>query len=388
MAKGIYKRGKVYWIRYAGLDGKTVFESAGSKKFKDAEELYIKRKKAIKDGKQPAVKKIQNHTFKELAGKYSQWMQGRHKSADSKKYRIDQLLVCFGSLPLRNFNTELVEQHQTDLINKNLKPATVNRNLSVLKAMIRKAVDWNMVEEEILKQVRRVKNLPENNERLRFLSKDECKRLISACEERNRNDKRVKHLKPILITALNTGMRKSEILNLKWDNVDLKHGFILLDRTKNGDRREIPINETLKINLESLPRHINSDYVFCEQKKGNRYGNIKRSFATVCTRAKLLDFHFHDMRHTFASHLVMAGVDITTVSRLLGHKDIKMTLRYSHLAPAHMRNAVDKLNSALFDNHGSIQKVDNLADEKLTAKEKSFKINAAPLAQVDRAQVS
>ena len=115
---------------------------------------------------------------------------------------------------------------------------------------------------------------------------------------------------------------------------------------------------------------------------------MKRSFATVCKRAKLLDFHFHDMRHTFASHLVMAGVDLTTVSRLLGHKDIKMTLRYAHLAPAHMKNAVDVLEKALFDTGRTIQKVYNLADTELTGGQKSIKINAAPLAQQDRAQVS
>ncbi|MHC4293300.1 MAG: phage integrase, partial [Planctomycetota bacterium] len=169
MAKGIYKRHNTYWIRYAGIDGKTVYESSGSHRFKDAEALLIDRKKTVKEGKQPEVKKIKNHTFKELAEKYRSWMQGRHKSADSKQHRVGQLITCFGSLPLRHFNTELVEQHQTDLINKGLKPATVNRNLSVLKAMIKKATDWNMLEEDYLKQVRKVKNLPENNQRLRYL---------------------------------------------------------------------------------------------------------------------------------------------------------------------------------------------------------------------------
>ncbi|MHC4293301.1 MAG: site-specific integrase, partial [Planctomycetota bacterium] len=172
------------------------------------------------------------------------------------------------------------------------------------------------------------------------------------------------------------------------DNVDLKHGFILLDKTKNGDRREIPINGTLRSTLKGLTRHIKEPYVFYDPKAWKRYKNVKRSFATACKRAKLIDFHFHDMRHTFASHLVMSGVDLTTVSKLLGHKDIKMTLRYSHLAPAHMKKAVDMLDIALFDKGRTIQKVDNLADDKLTAKEKSFKINEAPLAQVDRAQVS
>src|SRR4030042_5265153 len=119
-----------------------------------------------------------------------------------------------------------------------LKPATVNKHISILKAMIKKAVDWNMVEEETLKRARRVKLLTENNKRLRYLSKEECQSLINACDQ---------HLRPAVITALNTGARKEEILSLKWDNVDLKHGFILLDRTKTGDRREIPINDTLRV---------------------------------------------------------------------------------------------------------------------------------------------
>ncbi|MHC4307275.1 MAG: site-specific integrase [Planctomycetota bacterium] len=245
-----------------------------------------------------------------------------------------------------------------------------------------------MLEEDYLKQVRKVKNLSENNQRLRYLSKEECQELINSCNKRDNDLKPITHLKPIVITALNTGMRKEEILSLKWDNIDLKHGFILLDKTKNGDRREIPINGTLRRTLKGLTRHIKEPYVFYEPKTGKRYKNVKRSFATACRRAKLIDFHFHDMRHTFASHLVMSGVDLTTVSKLLGHKDIKMTLRYSHLAPAHMKKAVDMLDIALFDKGRTIQKVDNLADDKLTAKEKSFKINEAPLAQVDRAQVS
>jgi len=351
MAKGIYKRenSKYYWIRYAGLDGKTVYESSGSTKFKDAEHLLLKRKNAIKEGKQPEAIRIKNYTFKQLTEKYCQWMQGRHRSAYSKQCRINTMLSHFGCLPLRRFTTLVVEQYQTDLISKGLKPASVNKNVSIIKAMIHKAVDWEMVEEETLKRVRNVKQLPENNRRLRYLSQEECQRLINSCDI---------HLQPIVITALNTGMRKGEILKLKWDNVDLNHGFILLDDTKNGERREIPINDTLRNTLQVLPRYVNCSYVLYQVvdgvdgeghkiKKAIPYGDIKKSFATAVKRANIHDFKFHDLRHTFASHLVMAGVDITTVKELLGHKDIKMTLRYAHLAPAHKVKAMDVLDSAV-----------------------------------------
>ncbi len=372
MAKGIYKRGNIYWIRYAGLDGRTVFESSGSEKFRDAEELYIKRKKAIKDGKEPEIKKIANCRFKELSEKYKQWIQGRHRSANSKGYRIEQLVDHFGDIPLRRFDTLIVEQYQTDLLNKEryiktkketkkYQPASINKNISLLKAMFKKAVDWSMVEEDVLKRVRRCKQLQENNRRLRYLSKQECKELLNSCES---------HLRPIVVTALNTGMRKGEILKLKWDNVDLKHGFILLDNTKNGERREIPINDTLRSTLMSIPRRLDVPFVFYDLKSSKCYKDVKRSFASAVKRVKIHDFKFHDLRHTFASHLIMAGVDITTVRELLGHKDIKMTLRYAHLAPSHKVKAVDLLDSTINEQPAlkpTIQKLYNQGERELTA---------------------
>ncbi len=153
------------------------------------------------------------------------------------------------------------------------------------------------------------------------------------------------------MTALNTGMRKSEILNLEWDNVDLKHGFILLDKTRNWDRREIPINETLRSTLDSLMRRLDVPYVFYDPDTGSPYCDVRRSFHTALRRFKIRDFRFHDLRHTFASHLVIAGVDLTTVKELLGHKTFTMTLRYSHLAPSHKVKALDMLDNTINEVH-------------------------------------
>ena len=375
MAKGIYKRGKTYWIRYAGLDGKTVFESSGSEKFDKAHELYISRKNSIKEGKQPEIKKIANHSFKELSEKYIQWITGRQNSAKVKGYIIGQLVNTFGSLPLRRFNTAITEQLQTDIINRGLKNSSINKVLNVLKHMFTKAVEWDMVEAETLKKIRKVKLLRDDSKRLRYLSKEEAQTLVNTCNG---------NTKAIVITALNTGMRKGEILKLRWDNVDLKHGFILLEQgmTKNGQRREIPINDTVRGILQGLTRRLDSPYVFYDSETGKPYGDIKRSFHTALKNVEYLkcpecdyqkprvktkedaghcpscgvrlavlkgiqNFHFHDLRHTFASHLVMAGVDITTVKELLGHKTLTMTLRYAHLAPSHKVKAVDLLNETL-----------------------------------------
>ena len=352
MAKGIYKRGNVYWIRYAGLDGKTVFESSGSDKFREAETLLGNRKQSIREGKQPEIMRIENHLFSELVTEYSKWIE-RQRSFVQKECNVKQLKEIFGNIPLRRFNTMMLEQYQTERLQKGSKraaidgpvkgnkPATVNRHIALIKHMFTKAVDWNMVEEDVLKRVRKVKLLEENNKRLRYLSKEEGQALVQEC---------VSHLKPLVITALNTGMRKSEILFLKWENVDLRHGFILLSVTKNGERREIPINATLRDTLTGIQRRLDVPWVFHDPLTGKPYGDIKNSFNGARRRAGIKDFHFHDLRHTFASHLVMAGVDLTTVSRLLGHKDLTMTLRYSHLSPLHMSKAVDILDNVLNDN--------------------------------------
>ncbi|HEX9429873.1 MAG TPA: site-specific integrase, partial [Candidatus Bathyarchaeia archaeon] len=212
----------------------------------------------------------------------------------------------------------MVEAYQTKLLAEGKAPATINRHLATLKHMFTKAAEWEIVGEEALKRIRKVKLLPENNRRLRYLSTEECQSLINACSP---------HLKPIVITALNSGMRKQEVLSLEWErHIDLKHGFILLDVTKNGERREIPINQTLRETLEELVRRVDSPYVFTDGD-GRRFQDVKKAFHSACRRARIKDLRFHDLRHTFASHLVMKRADLTSVKELLGHKTLTMTLR-------------------------------------------------------------
>jgi len=357
-AKGLYKRGNTWWISYAGLDGKIRRESSRSKQYKEAQALLIVRKKDVQEGKEPIpVKRMGNHSFRELAEPYLAWAE-RQKSFESKKYLVQKLVIEFGNCPLRQFTTRLIEELQTRLLSKGRKPATANRYLATIKHMFTKAVEWDMVEEEAAKRVNRVKHLPENNRRLRYLSEEEAEALTQACSP---------HLKPIVITALNTGMRKGEILSLEWEkHVDLRHGFITLDITKNGERREIPINQTLRRTLQGIVRRLDSPHVFVD-KEGQRYLDIKRSFHSALKKAGIKDFTFHDLRHTFASQLVMKGVDIATIKELLGHKTLTMTLRYAHLAPSHKVNAVELLDGNI-QMKSSAQKVHNLPKKELAQK--------------------
>ena len=193
------------WIAYKGIDSRIIRESSGADKVREAQALYRKRKADVKEGIAPEVKQIKNYTFNELAEKYLEWAK-MQKAFRSKQGFIKQLREAFGNYPLRRINIELVEQYQMKRKEKGNKPSTINRHLATLKHMFTKAVDWEMVEESILKKVRKVKLDKENNRRTRFLDENEVSRLLSVCDNR---------LSPIVITALNSGMRKGEILTLK-----------------------------------------------------------------------------------------------------------------------------------------------------------------------------
>ena len=219
----------------------------------------------------------------------------------------------------------IVKQRQS------VKPAMVNRELALLKHMCTKAVEWGYLKANPLKSVKFLKEPPG---RLRYLTREEMDALITACSS---------HLRSIVVVALHTGMRKGEILGLTWQDIDFGAGTITVHHTKNNEPKVIPMNRTLYEELQRLPRHLHSDYVFCNPQ-GQPYDEVKRSFKTACRKAGIKDFRFHDLRHTFASYLVMHNVNLKTVQHLLGHKDIRMTLRYSHLSREHLQAAVGSLD--------------------------------------------
>ena len=262
--------------------------------------------------------------------------------------------------------------------------ATVDRRMAAIKGMFTKAVAWKMVSKNVSEEVHDVKMFRSNKRKDRFLSIDEITELLAACDSKvftltgKPIEQKQAHLKPFIIFGLTTGCRKEEMLSLKWDEVDLKHNFINILETKNGDSRQVPISKTLKETLSGIKRRPSVPYVFNEwdEKKnvGKRFVDVKRSFATACRKAGIRGASPHTLRHTFASHLVMGGTDLTTVSRLLGHKSLTMTLRYAHLAPNHLDKAVNSLNVVM----GIIE--NNVADEistnKAQSKEKGLRLIA------------
>ena len=210
--------------------------------------------------------------------------------------------------------------------------AAVNREISCLHHLFMEAVAWGLAGRSPFDGGKAIK-LKENNSRLRFLNDAEINTLLDACPE---------HLKPIVSCAILTGMRRREILSLKWDQV--RNGFIYLSKTKTNESRQIPVSDALEAIFSEIRRkqHLTSEQVFTFRGAAI-LDNTKKAFNAAVKRAGLVDFHFHDLRHTFASQVLLNGGTLKDVQELLGHKNMTMTLRYSHLTQEHKRQAVNLL---------------------------------------------
>ncbi len=346
---GIFKKGKNWFIDYY-VQGRRKRESIGPSK-ELAQIVLKKRKVQMAEGKFLDVKKEKKIHFREMARLYLEsYSKPNKRSWDRDELSIKHLNTFFGNKYLHEITALDIENYKIERRQK-VSPATVNRELACLKHIYAKAIEWGKIASS---PASKVKKFREPNHRVRYLEEEEIERLHEACSE---------HLKPIIAVALNTGMRKGEILDLKWVDVNLRTRVISILNSKNGEKREIPINEDLARTLLAVPKNPKSPYVFCKED-GMPYREVKVGFRAALRRAKIKNFRFHDLRHTFASRLVMRGVDLKTVQELLGHKDIRMTLRYSHLSADHKRAAVEKLSSRMdtyMDTKGQFEKlVENL----------------------------
>ena len=329
------KAKKIYWIEFYTKDRKRKRERIGPWR-KLAIEALSKRRVEVAENKfldkkeePPKVR------FKEFAKEYDKWCQTNNKGYHRKKWFINHLVTIFGDKYLNEITTWDIEKYRLERKKQGLSAASLNRPIACLKHMFNKAIEWGFLKENPAKPVKLFK---ENNRRLRFLNEGEVNRLLINCNG---------YLKDIVLLALNTGMRKGEIFNLKWQDINFELRLIHVSDSKNNEARDIPINEVLYETLKALKDKAEEgqDYIFINPKTNKPYDNVKRSFKTALKKADIEDFTFHDLRHTFASHLVMNGVDLMTVKELLGHKDIKMTMRYSHLSPDHKRMAVKRIET-------------------------------------------
>lgn len=332
----LFRRGNTWWFSLY-LNGKRIRKSLGTSNRKEAELAYAKILEKLHTPQQSEKVQYSMLTYEEFFwNHYIPYCEGRHASIRTKKYIYNVIPDWFRRLKLTEIATVHIERLQSAQLQRGVSVSTVNKICNLVMASLRKAYDWDYITEF------RIKYHPLKGEtkRLRYLTEEECIKLINVARE---------PLRSMIIIALHTGMRKGEILGLRWEDIDFKNRVIHLEKTKNHERRDIHMNETVYqtlLRLKTAPQ-VSLKWVFVNPKTGERFERCypKREFQQVCKKAGIEDFHFHDLRHTFASHLVMRGVDIKTVQELLGHKKIEMTLRYSHLAESHKAEAVRKLDT-------------------------------------------
>ena len=299
-----------YTIYYRDANKRARQETVRTKTL--AKELLSKRMAERTDAVKFGKEHIEVVTVSELSKKYNDYSRThkRKSTFETQIHYLKKLLPFFGKMTTVEIKAIHLDKYKSERAIE-VSNGTINRELSILRAMLQKAKEWGHLE-----NIPKFSKLKEPPGRIRYLTQNEAKKLIEVCSnEQTRN---------IILVALMTGMRRGEILNLKWPNIDLQHNMIHIEDSKTHERRDIPISPELKKVFEGMGQ-IN-DRLFDIK-------SVKTSFHTALKRAGIKNFRFHDLRHTFASWLVISGTSLLVVKELLGHKKLDMTLRYAHLSP-------------------------------------------------------
>ena len=335
----IFKKQGVYWVDYYA-NGRRKRERIGSS-YKLAQEVLHKRKAEIAEGRYFPERKKQTITFKDMADKY--WdMHGQYLKSKSWRYMLAIVLETIGARQAADISAgELQELYNQ--IREKTSAANANRYMTLVKSIFSRGIEWGIFYGE--NPALKVKQGQVDNHRLRYLSLEEMQKLLAVSSDT---------IYPFLVCALMTGMRRGEILNLAWDNVDLEHGVIYILNSKSGKPREIPIAAKLHETLLNIP----------SLHKGNVLNlsepTLRFHFARALRDSGITDFRVHDLRHTFASHFIMKTSNIPVLQQILGHASPKMTQRYAHLAKNHLASEMQ-----LFDATMPVKRLEFQADGHL-----------------------
>jgi len=302
---------------------------------------------------------------------YFPWVDANLKSAYEYRRVLNVNCKAFRNTRLKDIEANTVQKWRMKLLASGKTPNTVNRIYTNFRASLSKAEEWEFIEIHPLRKMKPLKT-PENT-RVRYLLEDEEKRLretLISREKRKRTQRKsanvwrgergyplyedpdhltfMDHLKPMILLSINTGMRRGEVFKLTWQNVnfDTRQLTVIGQTAKSGKTRYIPLNTEALDLLKKWrdQRKPNSKLVF-SNKNGMQFTTLKKGWAGILNEADIQDFRWHDLRHHFASRLVMKGVNLNTVRELLGHSSYAMTLRYAHLSAGHKAEAVALLDS-------------------------------------------
>ena len=335
---GIAKRGNVWWYEFM-IDGQPYRRPIPEAKTRtEAKNAMTAARAAVLNGTYELP--VNAQTFREFAEQvYLPWAKKNKRSDET--YKVAALVEHFGNKPLSKITTTMVEKYIS--LRKNgithygraRSAASVNRELTVLSSIYTLAIREKLVRSN---PAAGVKKFHEDNKRVRYLLSDEEKRLLAHCI-----DERA-HLRPIVILAIHTGLRRGEILKLTTSDVDLFRNVLHVRNTKNDKDRMVQINKIARAELLKLVKAAeNHNYLFQNPKTNTHTKDIKRAFQKARTLAGLVNFRFHDLRHTFGSRLAEKGVDPFTIMQLMGHSDLRMTERYVHASDPRKHQAVAKL---------------------------------------------
>jgi integrase len=369
---GKYQKTKYPGIfKYVGKNGESygIDYYAGGKKHREivgpllteAQEKLAELRKSARDGGYMSLAARRKFTFDQLAKEYEEKQKGETYFDKTRKYYVPIIKAFFGNKRLYQISPLDVENYKKqrkETPTRAKKPRSevaVNRELETLRHIFNKAVDWGFMEKNPFDKFRDPILFKEDENRVRYLTEDEIKRLFAVLEEKPKIKRKPlpeeepirknnpSYLKNIVKAALLTGLRRGDLLSLKWADVDLEKGVLFFNEQKKRNRRRIKVLNSDMIDLlKSIPRG-ESETIF-NGPDGKPLKDIKRSFRTALKKAKIRDFHFHDLRHTSASYMVMRGASLKAVQEHLGHTSLIMTQRYAHLSPEFQRAEVERLS--------------------------------------------
>lgn len=338
---GLTKKGEVYYAIFR-LNGRTKWKRIGKVTYREAKE-YLKRLESKSDKEKLGLINITHVTFNQFSIQYLAYSRA-NKALDtwkSENWSVRALSQRFGTMRLDAIDEVQIELYKAERQGQGVSNRTINIELLCLSGLFRKAIDARH-----LAFLPKIKKLTEQKKPPRFLSKSELELLFNSASL---------WLKFILIVLRNAGLRSKQLRELQIDNTDFDRNLLTILNTKGNDYYTVPMTEELKAGLLFLKDNYVSPlckvsprkdhqriYYFCKQD-GKPITSFKTSFNKAVKRAGLKNVTPHVLRHTFASHLVMNGVDLPTVKELLGHKSITTTMIYAHLSSEHKERAIKKL---------------------------------------------
>ncbi len=316
----------------------------------DARRWAQQTEAAIREGRYFKTSEARRHTLAELIDRYMRdVLPLKPKSLVKQSRQLVWWKSELGPYLLSDVSPALIAEARDKLASgltpsgSKRAPATVVRYLAALSHAFSVAVrEWGWLDDNPVKKVSRPK---EPRGRVRYLSDEERDRLLAACR-----DSESSCLLPVVVLALSTGMRQGEIMNLRWQDVDLAKGRITLHETKNNERRVVPLvhyaNEVLRTHTKV--RRLDSDLLFPSERKSGRPATLRGPWEAAVKKAELEDFRFHDLRHSAASYLAMGGASLAEIAEVLGHKTLNMVRRYAHLSEVHTAKVVARMNEQVF----------------------------------------